>query len=65
MSPALAAVMVAGGSLLLALAVVGHVLGWFGLGPAIALGVVGALVDTAGALLLAAARRGASGKTRR
>jgi len=58
MNPALALVMVVAGGALLAAAVLGYVLGWFAMGVAVAVGVLGAFLDTAGALLLVAARRG-------
>jgi hypothetical protein len=57
MTPSLAIVMVVAGGALLALAMLGYVFGWFALDTAIALGVTGALIDTAGALFLVAARR--------
>jgi hypothetical protein len=59
MSPTLAMAMVVAGGALLALAAIGYVLGWFGPGTGIALGALGLLVDTSGALLLVGARRGA------
>jgi hypothetical protein len=58
MNPALALVMVVAGGALLAAAVLGYALGWFGTTMAIALGAVGIAIDTAGALLFVAARRG-------
>ena len=64
MSPTLAIAMVVAGGTLLALAAVGYVLGWFGPATGIALGALGLLVDTSGALLLVAARRGAAGQRR-
>ena len=64
MNPALCVVMIAAGGTLLLLAVLGYVLGWFGTGTALALGVLGALIDTAGALLLAYGRRHAAGRPR-
>ena len=57
MNPSLAIAMVVAGGALLALALLGYVLGWFGLDAAIALGVIGALIDTAGALFLVTTRR--------
>jgi hypothetical protein len=57
MNPALAIAMVVAGGALLALAVLGYLLGWFGRDAAIALGALGLLVETSGALLLVAARR--------
>lgn len=65
MNPVLAIAMVVAGGVLLALAVLGHVLGWFDAKVAIALGALGLLVDTAGVLLLAAARRDSSAKRQR
>ena len=47
MNPSLAIAMVVVGGALLAMAVLGYVLGSFGLDTAIALGVIGALTDTA------------------
>jgi hypothetical protein len=58
MNPALALVMVIAGGALLVVAALGHVLGWFAMSVAIALGGVGILLDTAGALMFVAARRG-------
>ena len=58
MNPSLALVMVVAGGALLAVAVLGFVLGWFAMDVAIALGGVGILLDTTGALLFVAARRG-------
>jgi hypothetical protein len=63
-NPLLALAMVVIGGLLLAAAVIVYVLGGLAAGPAIALGVVGLLVDTAGALMLVAARRGSAGSRR-
>ena len=59
MSASLALAMVVAGGALLALAAVGYVLGWFGAGTAVALGALGLIVDSSGALLLVAARRSA------
>lgn len=64
MNPLLALAMVAIGGLLLVAAVLGYVVGGLATGPAIALGVVGFLVDTAGALMFVAARRGSAGGRR-
>jgi hypothetical protein len=58
MNPALGLVMVVAGGALIAVAALGYVLGWFAMGVAIAVGVLGLVVDTAGALLFVAARRG-------
>jgi hypothetical protein len=58
MNPALALVMVVAGGALIAVAALGYVLGWFAMGVAVAVGVLGLVVDTAGALLFVAARRG-------
>lgn len=57
MNPALALAMVVAGGVLLAVAALGWALGWFGPGVALAVGVPGAIIDTAGALTFAAARR--------
>ena len=57
MNPSLAIAMVVAGGALLALALLGYVFGWFALDAAIALGVIGAVIDTAGALFLVMARR--------
>jgi len=57
MNPSLAIAMVVAGGALLALALLGYVFGWFALDAAIALGVIGAVIDTAGALFLVTARR--------
>jgi hypothetical protein len=57
MNPSLAIAMVIAGGALLALALLGYVLAWFALDAAIALGVIGAVIDTAGALFLVTARR--------
>ena len=57
MNPSLAIAMVVAGGALLALALLGYVFGWFALDAAIALGVIGAVIDTAGALFLVSARR--------
>ena len=65
MNPSLAIAMVVVGGALLAVAVLGYVLGSFGLDIAIALGVIGALTDTAGALLLVTERRKGAGTARR
>jgi sulfite exporter TauE/SafE len=65
MNPSLAIAMVVAGGALLALAVLGYVLGWFGLDAAIALGVSAALIDTAGALLLVTGRRRGANAPRR
>jgi hypothetical protein len=58
MNPALALVMVVAGGALIAIAALGYALGWFAVGVAVAVGVLGLVVDTAGALLFVAARRG-------
>jgi hypothetical protein len=58
MNPALALVMVVAGGALLAVAALGYVLGWFGTAVAVAVGAVGLAIDTGGALLFVAARRG-------
>jgi hypothetical protein len=58
MNPALALVMVLAGGALLAVAALGYALGWFSTATAIAVGAAGLVVDTAGALLFVAARRG-------
>jgi sulfite exporter TauE/SafE len=65
MNPSLAIAMVVAGGALLALAVLGYVLGWFGLDAAITLGVSAALIDTAGALLLVTGRRRGANAPRR
>ena len=57
MNPSLAIAMVVAGGALLALAMLGYVFGWFALDAAIALGVIGALIDTAGTVFLVTARR--------
>jgi len=57
MNPSLAIAMVVAGGALLAVAMLGYVNGWFALDAAIALGVIGAVIDTAGALFLVRARR--------
>lgn len=57
MNPALALVMVVAGGALMAVAALGYVLGWFAMGVAVAVGVLGFVIDAAGALLFVAARR--------
>ena len=57
MNPSLAIAMVVAGGALLAVAMLGYVNGWFALDAAIALGVIGAVIDTAGALFLVSTRR--------
>jgi hypothetical protein len=57
MNPSLALAMVVAGGALLALALLGYVFGWFALDAAIALGVIGAVIDAAGTLFLVTARR--------
>ena len=64
MNPTLALAMVVAGGTLLAVAALGYTLGWFGTPTAIAVGVLGAIVDTAGALLFVAARREAAQRRR-
>jgi hypothetical protein len=49
--------MVVAGGALIAIAALGYALGWFAMGVAVAVGVLGLVVDTAGALLFVAARR--------
>ena len=64
MNPSLAIAMVVAGGALLALALLGYVFGWFALDAAIALGVIGAVIDTAGALFLVRARRNCASTSR-
>jgi hypothetical protein len=64
MNPLLALAMVVIGGLLLVAAVLGYVLGGLAAGVAIALGVTGLLVDTAGALMFVAAKRSNAGGPR-
>jgi len=64
MNPSLAIVMVVAGGALLALALFGYAFGWFTLDASIALGVTGALIDTAGTLFLVTARRKRAGTSR-
>jgi protein-S-isoprenylcysteine O-methyltransferase Ste14 len=59
MSPSLALAMVVAGGALLGLAAVGYALGWLNTGTAVALGALGLIVDSSGALLMVAARRNA------
>ncbi len=58
MNPAPALVMAVAGGALMAAAALGYVLGWFAMSVAVAVGVLGCVVDTVGALLFVAARRG-------
>jgi hypothetical protein len=64
MNPSLAIAMVVAGGALLALALLGYVFGWFALDASIALGVIGAVIDTAGTLFLVTARRRGAGTSR-
>ena len=58
MNPALCVLTMAVGGMLVVGAVLGYVTGWLGTGAAVALGVVGMVVDGAGTLMLVASRRG-------
>lgn len=62
MNPILAVAMMIWGTAVLAMAALGHSLRWFPPSLAVAIGVLGAVVDAAGAILFVLSRRSKAGR---